>query len=625
MLLVLFAAVIVIGVNALSRKVRVAAPLLLVVVGVIVSFLPFIPEVEVNPDLIMHVVLPALLYGTAVKLSTMDFRRDFGTISGLSVGLVIVTAGVVGLLIYFLIPDMTIPTAIALGAVLSPTDAVATQIIKKLGAPYRVVTVLESEGLVNDATAMVLLRSAVAASIVAVSAPQVIGSFLWAVAGAVAVGGIVGYLSLRVRNSINSPVITTAISFVVPYVAFWPAEHLEASGLVAVVVAGLVASHGSLNYLSPKDRFFEKTNWETIELMLEGAVFFIMGLEFRALVTDLHQTHDLLLQAILFAGLAWLMVVIIRGLFMIPLLAIIRRNFERRIKRRGAITAVVEQVDQLLDETAPSEPIAISELSSLRGLPILTQTASVADRLARPVVSSVVPDFTDDDGPVAQEVGLSTPDETVPVDRSHMKARRFRFHLNRHIADLAYEESRPLGTPEGVLLAWAGLKGALTLAAAQSLPLTFPHRSFVIVLAFFAAAGSLLIQGGSLPWVIRKLGLGGQNDSTSDARALRTLLEKTAAEFLASPDLRRPDGELYSPSVVQRVRHQTVHLYDVKKAGVDQQTISRQITAFRELWLRVITVQHAALQQAWVGGHYDTEALEEALSALDSEQIGLEL
>ena len=151
------------GANQLAPRLRIAAPLLLVAVGVGVSYLPQTPDISVNPEIILVGVLPPLLYASAVALPAMDFKRDIRAISGLSITLVIVSALLLGLFFMWILPDADYATGVALGAILSPTDAVATTTVKRVGAPSRLVTVLSGESLFNDASALVVLRAAIAA------------------------------------------------------------------------------------------------------------------------------------------------------------------------------------------------------------------------------------------------------------------------------------------------------------------------------------------------------------------------------------------------------------------------------------------------------------------------------
>src|SRR5690242_3213738 len=253
LIVVVLGVLAVVGVNALAPRIGVAAPLLLVLLGVVVGYLQVTGTVEISSEVILGGVLPPLLYSAAVSMPTMEFRRDFRIISGLSVLLVFGSAIAVGLLVSQLLPGIGLPLAIALGAIVSPTDAVATAIVRKAGVSARIVTVLEGESLLNDASALVLLRSAVAAVGVTIIWRHVLTDFVFAVVVAVLIGLVVGRLNLVVRARLRQATSSVAVSLVVPFVAYLPAEHLGASGLVAAVTAGLVTGHGAPRYLRPED------------------------------------------------------------------------------------------------------------------------------------------------------------------------------------------------------------------------------------------------------------------------------------------------------------------------------------------------------------------------------------
>ena len=184
--------VIIAAADVLGPRLGLAAPLLLVLVGVGLSLIPATHGVEVDPEIILQGILPLLLYAAAVSMPTMSFRRDFGAISGLSVVLVIITSLLLGLLFQWLIPDLGFAWGVALGAIVSPTDAVATSIIKGGPVPRRVVVLLEGEGLLNDATALVMLRTAIVASAAGFSFWGVVGSLAYSVALAALVGSYFG-------------------------------------------------------------------------------------------------------------------------------------------------------------------------------------------------------------------------------------------------------------------------------------------------------------------------------------------------------------------------------------------------------------------------------------------------
>ncbi len=574
----LLAAVAVIATTALAPKTGVSAPLILVVLGIAVGALPAVPWVEVPPEVILAGVLPPLLYSAAVSLPTMDFRRDLATIGGLSVVLVVVTSVLLGFVFSWILPGLGLAGGIALGAILSPTDAVATSITKRLGAPPRVVTVLEGEGLLNDASALVVLRSAVAATAASVSFGEIALDFLWAVVGAVICGFVVGFAGLWVRRVVGNASISTAISFVVPFAAFLPAEHLEASGLVAVVVAGLVTGHGSAKYLGPQDRFFEYSNWRTAELLLEGGVFLLLGLEVPKMIVDVRDSGGSLWLGAGIAAIGALGVLILRAAYVFPLLGSLSRSAARAGERRAMLAGVSEKLESRLADAAPDGTMGFG-----------------SDRL----------------GPGPREVSVA-------------RVQRLQSSLVRRVADIDYLTAKPLGPREGGLLVWAGMRGVVTVAAAQSLPADFPMRSFVVLVAFGVATGTLLLQGGTLPWVVRRLGLDGQGRvSKQEVMELRRVIESTARELLDDEALAHRDGTLYDPEVVRRVRSDVVR--GQASEDVDISESAAKVKEYKRLRLKIIHAQRKALLQARSAGAYDSHLLENALASLDAEQISLEM
>ncbi|MFE7507509.1 cation:proton antiporter [Promicromonospora sp. NPDC057488] len=566
------AAILIIAVTALAPKAGVAAPLVLVVLGAGVSLLPWVPAVEIPPEVILGGVLPPLLYSAAVGLPSMDFRRDFTAIGGLSVTLVVISSVLLGLLFRWLIPGIDLATAIALGAIVSPTDAVATSIVKRLGASPRSVTMLEGESLLNDASALVLLRSAIAATAASVSLWGVVGDFAYAALVAVAIGVPVGWLGLRVRRRLGHAALSTAMSFVVPFVAYIPAEELGASGLVAVVAAGLVTGNGSPRYLRPQDRIAERSNWHTVELLLEGAVFLIMGIELFGLIEDAEAGTGSVWQAAVVAAVASLAILLVRTAFVTPLIAIQGRRARRGEAVRETLTAFQDRIDQRAAATPPpAEPAEGGRGRKGR--------RSTAERLER-----------------------------------------IQGTLRRRTADIDYDLSRPLGWREGTLLVWAGMRGVVTLAAAQTLPADTPGRSFLILVAFGVAFGTLLVQGSTLPWVARRLGLVGQ-DTAGDLPALRREQERAARAFLAEPH--RPDGTPYDAGVVARVRKDTFREHESQDE--DAVLTKERFIQYRELRLATIAAQREELLAARSAGTFDSAQLGTALDLLDAEQIAVEM
>ena len=302
--------------TALAPRVGIAGPLALVAIGIGVSLLPFFPAFEVDPEIILVGVLPPLLYSSAVSMPAIEFRRDFRPIAGLSILLVLVSTAVLAVFFVLVIPGIDLYLAIALGALLSPTDAVATSIVKRLGISTRVVTMLEGESLLNDATSLVLLRTAVAAIAVgSVSIGSAVWAFVWGVLIAVVIGALVGLLALRVRAWVAHSAANTAISFVVPFVAYLPTEQLGGSGLVAAVVAGIVTGQGAARWFSPEQRLSDELNWRTVELMLEGAVFLVMGLQLKEIVRANIEDHEGLWHGAWLAASAIGIIIVVRAAY----------------------------------------------------------------------------------------------------------------------------------------------------------------------------------------------------------------------------------------------------------------------------------------------------------------------
>ena len=587
------AAVAIVTVTALAPRVGVSAPLLLVALGVAISLVPAVPAVEIEPEWILGVVLPPLLYATSVSMPTMDFRRDLTAISGLSVLLVVATSVVLGLLFSWLVPGVSLATGIALGAVLSPTDAVATSIVRKSGVSPRIVTVLEGESLLNDASALVLLRSAVAATAASVSLWEVGTDFLFAVVVAVVIGALVGKVSLMVRTRVSDPHLTTAISFIVPFVAYIPAEHLDASGLVATVAAGLVAGSGSVR-LRPQDRIAEAANWRTLELLLEGAVFLLMGLELYGLVVEVREDHGSLWVAIGLGAMAAAVVLVVRAGYVAFLLATLRRRARRGVTMRGYLSAINDRTDALQSMSpeerarvrAPTPPPGARRRLLRRRRPVLDPQAPPEKRFAA-----------------------------------------LRARVTRRIADIDYLQAEPLGPREGVVLVWAGMRGVVTLAAAQSLPRETPHRALLLLVAFVVAAGTLLVQGGTLGWVVRRLGLARDGeDDRAELDRLTGEMMRAATEMLDRPDLCRPDGSAYAPVVLEQARRisqrQKEQVDDDVAADEDRASVAAQV---RELRLALLDAQRDALLRLRDLGTASSGALTEALKVLDADQISLEL
>jgi monovalent cation/hydrogen antiporter len=283
-------AVGVLAFTALAESLDLPAPLVLIAVGVAGSFLPGVPEIQLEPEIVLLGMLPPLLYATAIQSSLVDFNANRRAILLLSVGLVAFTTVGIGALVHALLPGVSWAASFAIGAVVAPPDAVAaTAIGRRIGLPRRVVTILEGESLLNDATALVALRTASAVIVLGsenVSTFRVGLDFVWAAAGGVLVGAAFYVAVAWIRRRVADTVLDTGISFVIPFAAYLAAEEFHASGVIAVVIAGLLLGHKAPILQTAQSRLAERTNWRTIAFMLENAVFLLIGLQAKRLFEE---------------------------------------------------------------------------------------------------------------------------------------------------------------------------------------------------------------------------------------------------------------------------------------------------------------------------------------------------
>ncbi|MCW5952592.1 MAG: cation:proton antiporter [Propionibacteriaceae bacterium] len=548
---------LVVAITALAPRVGVAAPLLLVLLGIAVSFIPAVPPIEVEPEWILGGLLPPLLFSAAVNIPSMEFRRDLRLISAFSVVLVIVSALVVGVLMTWLIPGLPLALGVAVGAIVSPTDAVATSIVKKAGVSTRLTTVLEGESLLNDATALVLLRSAIAAVGAAVSIWQVGLDFLYAVAVALGIGWLVGRLTSTVMARLSQTSSIVALSLVVPFAAHLPTEHLGGSGLVAAVTAGLVIGRRSPRVLGPESRLAWVAAWKTVELILESAIFLLMGLELSALVEDVRHAHDSVWVAIGLGAVAATAVLVVRTGFVAWSLALLARRERREAVRRGHLEILQERLEEVSD--------------------------------------------------------------VAPAPRVN----RMRTMLNRRLADIDYLAAERFGKREGVILVWAGMRGAVTLAAAQTLPRATEHRSLLVLIAFVVAAGTLVVQGATLSRLATRLGLTGQTGIDPAQRmALQADLDRAALARLEEATLTRSDGSPYAPETLATMRRILTKLTAEKAPDEATAVHHSDVLALR---LAVLDAQRAALLELRDLGSYPSGLLDDMLTQLDADQLGLQL
>lgn len=515
-LLALVAAVVTI--TAVAERIRFSAPLLLMLVGIGVSFVPFIQEPSLTPEVILLGFLPPLLYAAAIRTSVIDFRANRRSIASLSVLLVVVTALGVGLITWLIVPGIPFAVAFALGAVVAPPDAVAaTSIARSVGLPRRLVTILEGESLVNDATAITCLRVAIAAIGSAVSVTEVTVGFLIAAVGGVVSGLVVAALAVVVRKHIQQPVFDTAISLMVPFAAYIPAEVIavgdfHGSGVIAVVVAGLILGHKSQVIQSGQSRLSERVNWSTISFVLENLVFLLIGLQARRIAADLD------------------------------------------------------------DSTLSAGRIAVLCASVLVGVIVL--------RLCWVALSRV-----------------------------------FLFRRDR-------DNDRSLPSWGATfVIGWSGLRGVVTLAAAFLIPVGTLHREVLVFVAMIVTAGTLLLQGLTLPILVRRLGLRGP-DARSDALQAATVIQSSSIAGLAELErVKRPtDSDETLTLLRARISERPNAIWERLGAPGKVETPAEE---YRRLRLQTLQAERSEVLRIRSTGTVDHDVVSSVLNSLDIEESAL--
>ncbi|MDQ4051749.1 MAG: Na+/H+ antiporter [Actinomycetota bacterium] len=508
-------AVAVLAVTAIADRIDIPAPLVLVVAGVAASYVPGLPEVHLHAEVVLLGLLPPLLYAVAIQTSLVDFNANRRAILLLSVGLIIFTTAGVGLLVHALMPGLGWPAAFAIGAVVAPPDAVAaTAVGRRIGLPRRIVTILEGESLLNDATALVALRTAIAAGALGVTAFEVGIDFVRAAGGGLAIGFAFFVAVAWLRKRVNDPRMDTAISLVVPFAAYISAEKVHASGVISVVVAGLLLGHKSPILQNAQSRIAERTNWRTIAFILENAVFLLIGLQAEWLLEDVGGSELSTGRIVTVCGLTLVAVIVLRLAWVFP-------------------------ARYLLVRPAPDP------------------------------VTGRKPPWT------------------------------YTF-----------------------LLGWAGMRGVVTLAAAFVIPEDTEHREVLLLIAFTVVAGTLLIQGLTLPVIARRLRVPSP-DPMDDALARATLLQQ--ASKAGHHELERLEYEDHHGVVDlirQRVNQRNFAAWERLGTAPDHESPSELYSRIR---LAMIGAERERILEIRSSGTVPSEVVSDVLAMLDVEESMLDV
>jgi len=350
-----------------APRVAIPFPIVLVLSGILLGFIPGLSEITLDPDLVFLFFLPPLLYGAAVSISWPDFRYNMRPILSLAIGLVLATTFVVAAVAHGIINGLPWSAAFVLGAIVSPPDAVATTtILRRLGVPRRLVTILEGESLVNDATGLVLYRLAIAATMTgAFSFSEASVSFPLVGLGGVAIGLAMGWIVVQVRNRVENPSAEITISLLTPFAAYLPAEESRVSGVLAVVAAGLYVGRHLPRFASTESRLQSAAVWDAVEFLLNGLIFLLIGLQLPLILSSARASHPLP-EMLWHAALVSMAVIAVRMFWVFPA-AFIPRMMSRRLRER---------------EPAPSwQELLVAGWSGMRGV------LSLAAALAIPLVT----------------------------------------------------------------------------------------------------------------------------------------------------------------------------------------------------------------------------------------------
>jgi CPA1 family monovalent cation:H+ antiporter len=437
---------VVVALAIFAKRVALPYPVLLVIGGLVLGFVPGLPGVKLEPDLVFLFLLPPLLYPAALFTSWRDFRANLSPILLLAIGLVLLTTAFVAVVAHAL-TGLPWATAFILGAIVSPTDAVAaTAIANRLRVPQRIVTILEGESLVNDATALVAYRFAIAATMSGTfSLSEASLRFILVALGGTGIGLSIGWLASRIQRRLDDPPVQITISLLTPFAAYIPAERLHVSGVLAVVAAGLFLGWRTPQILTYRTRLNLYVFWEMMVFLLNGLVFVLIGLQLLRL---LHSLSGRSLKQLFWHG-------------------------------------------------------------------ALISCATILVRIAWVFASTNV----------------------LRLISTSLRKRD------------PYPAWRNLA-----IVAWTGMRGVVSLAAALALPLTlsdgspFPGRDYILFITFCVILATLVLQGLSLPVVIRRLGVVDDGLANVEERTARLKANEAALAYLGEVDNQFP------PDMVERLR-----------------------------------------------------------------------
>lgn len=509
------------AVAAGARRTPVPAPLLLVAIGLIVSYLPGVPDYTLDPDIVLPLVLPPLLYTAASDSSYLDLRAQLRPVALLSVGYVLFATLVVGWAAYRIVPGLSLTAALVLGAVVAPPDAVAaTAVARRVGLPSRITTILQGESLVNDATAITAYRVAVAAAVgEGATWAGGIGEFLLAAVGGVGIGLVLMVPLHWLRTHLKEALLQNTLSLLIPFVAYAAAEQVHASGVLAVVVVALWLGHRAWE-VDFATRLQEEAVWKMVAFVLESAVFALIGLQLPIVLKGLGASEGL--SAAWYAIAVFLVVIAARFVWVYP--------------------------------------------------------ATFLPRLLSP----------------------------------RIRAR----------------EDNP-GWKAPFVIGWAGMRGVVSLAIAFSIPVElhdgapFPGRNLILFLTFTTVIGTLVVQGVTLPTLIRLLKLPGRDSRAETLAEANAQAQASRAAERRLDELLEDERNALPPPLADRLRTVMERRRNAvweRLGQVNPVTGETADDTYRRLSREMISAERAVFVRLRDGRYIDDEMLRTLLRRLDLEE-----
>ena len=506
--------------SMLSDKLRIPYPIFLVIAGLLISLIPGVPPVKLHPDLVFLIFLPPLLYAAAWNTSWHDFWAAKRPITLLAFGLVIFTASLVAIVSNAIIPDFSLALGFLLGGIVSPPDAIAaTSVIQKMNVPKRIVTILEGESLVNDASSLIVFRFALAA----VSTGQFV---FWTAAGdfakVVLMGIVVGLAIAHIIYAIHkflptTPSIDTAITLITPYLMYITAEHFHFSGVLAVVSGGLFLTFRSGDIFSYETRLQAVSVWQTLVFLLNGIVFIMIGLQLPEITGGLGEYS--VGEVIFYAVVISIVTIIIRLIWIYP--------------------------------------------------------------------------------------GAYLP--------------RFLFRSIRE------KEPNP-GWRLVFITGWSGMRGVVSLASALAVPLTldtggaFPHRNLILFITFIVILCTLVLQGLSLPWIIKKLNIASGDSHEKQEMEIRYKLATAVLDHITT----NYASETANIDAYKRVKERYERMVQITSNKLNNEEAKEEapsfLPAYYKMLYEMIEVRRKEIKEMRREKSFNEEILREKERELDLEE-----